>query len=74
MNVSELLAAAKALPPPEREDLCTRIADTLESPLTAEEQAWADTASRRLAELLDGRAKGGPADEVFTRARLRLGL
>jgi putative addiction module component (TIGR02574 family) len=74
MTVTEILAAAHALPPQEREALCTQIAETLDAPLTVQEQAWADVADRRAEELRSGKVKGVPADEVFAKARRRLGL
>ena len=74
MTVTQILAAAQALPSRERETLCTQIAESLDAPLTAEEQAWADMAERRAEELRSGKVKGVPADEVFAKARRRLGL
>ena len=74
MTVTQILAAAQALPPQERETLCTQIAESLDAPLTAEEQAWADVAGRRADEMRSGKVKGVPADEVFAKARGRLGL
>jgi putative addiction module component (TIGR02574 family) len=74
MTVTEILAAAQALSPQEREALCTQIAETLDAPLTVQEQAWADVAERQAAELRSGKVKGVPVDEVFAKARRRLGL
>jgi putative addiction module component (TIGR02574 family) len=74
MTVAEILIAAQALPPRERETLCTKIAESLDAPLTPEEEAWAEVAERRVEELRSGKVKGIPADEVFAKARRRLGL
>jgi putative addiction module component (TIGR02574 family) len=74
MTVSQILDAAQALPPQERENLCTQIAESLDAPLTAEEQACADVAEQRAEELRSSKGKGVPADEVFAKARRRLGL
>lgn len=74
MTAAQILTAAQALPPQERETLCTKIAESLDAPLTPEEQAWADVAERRAEELRSGKVKGVPAEEVFAKARRRLGL
>jgi putative addiction module component (TIGR02574 family) len=74
MSVSEIEAAVRALPAAEREALCERIAESLEVPLTVEEQAWADVAERRADELRTGKVQGVPADEVFRKARRKLGM
>lgn len=74
MTVAELLIAAKELPPRERETLCTKIAESLDAPLTVEEQDWADVAEQRAAEMRSGRVGGVPSEEVFAKARQRLGL
>jgi putative addiction module component (TIGR02574 family) len=74
MTVAQILTAAQALPPQERETLCTRLAETLDAPLTPEEQAWADVAERRAEELRSGKAQGVPAEEVFAKARRKLGM
>jgi putative addiction module component (TIGR02574 family) len=62
------------LPTAQREELCTQIAESLDAPLTVEEQAWADVAERRAGELRSGKVKGVPADESFAKARRRLDL
>jgi putative addiction module component (TIGR02574 family) len=74
MTAAQILTAAQALPPRERETLCTKIAESLEAPLTPEEQAWADVAERRADELRSGKVQGVPAAEVFGKARRQLGL
>ena len=74
MTLAEILTATRALPTAEREELCTQIAESLDAPLSVEEAAWAETAERRAEELRTGAVKGVPADEVFAKARKRLGL
>ncbi|MDO8541739.1 MAG: addiction module protein [Opitutaceae bacterium] len=74
MTVAQILTTAQALPPQERETLCTRLAETLDAPLSPEEQAWAAVAERRAEDLRSGKAKGMPAEEVFAKARRKLGL
>ena len=74
MTVAQLEAAARNLTPAEREELCSRIAGSLEAPLTPEEQAWADVAGHRAEELRTGKVTGVPAAEVFAKARRKLGL
>ena len=74
MTVVQILTAAQALPPKEREALCSQIAESLDAPIDREEQAWADIADRRAEELRSGQVKGVPADEVFAKARRTLGL
>lgn len=74
MTVAQLLTAAQELPPRDRETLCTKIAESLDAPLTVEEQVWAEVAERRAAEMRSGEAKGILSDEVFAKARRRLGL
>lgn len=72
--IAQLEAAARNLSPAEREELCSRLANSLEAPLSVEEQAWADLAERRAEELRTGHVTGIPANEVFAKARRKLGL
>jgi putative addiction module component (TIGR02574 family) len=72
--VAQLEAAARNLSPAEREELCSRLANSLEAPLSVEEQAWADLAEKRAGELRTGHVAGIPADEVFAKARQKIGL
>jgi putative addiction module component (TIGR02574 family) len=74
MTLNEIMTATRALPPAEREELYTQIAESLDEPLSVEEAAWAETAERRAEELRSGRVPGVPADEVFAKARRKLGL
>jgi putative addiction module component (TIGR02574 family) len=74
MTVAELFSASQALAPKERETLCTQIAESLDTELSKEQQAWAEIAERRAEELRSGNVQGVPADEVFAKARQRLGM
>ena len=74
MTMAEIMTATRELPPAERELLCSKIAESLDTPLTLEEAAWAEIAERRAEELRGGRVQGVPADEVFAKARQQLGL
>ena len=74
MTVKQIAAAVRELPTAQREELCTQIAESLDAPLTVEEQAWADVAERRAGELRSGKVKGVPADESLAKARRRLDL
>lgn len=74
MTLAEIMTATRDLPAAEREELCTQIAESLDAPLSVEEAVWAETAERRAEELRSGAVKGVPADEVFAKARRRLGL
>jgi len=74
MTVAEIVAAARELPVAQREELCTRLAESLDAPLTAEESAWAEVAERRAGELRSGKVTGVPAEESLAKARRRLGL
>lgn len=74
MTLTEIMTATRALPAAEREVLCIQLAESLDTPLTVEESAWAVMAERRAEELRSGRVQGVAADEVFAKARRRLGL
>ncbi len=74
MTIAEIVTATRELPAAEREELCRQIAESLDTPLSVEEAAWAETAERRADELRSGQVKGVPADEVFAKARRQLGL
>jgi len=43
---AQIAAAARELPAGEREELCAPIAESLQAPLTVEEQAWVEVAER----------------------------
>lgn len=73
-TVEQLVAAAKQLSAIQREELCEQLADSLDTPLTLEEAAWADVAERRAAELRSGKAVGVSVEQSLAKARRRLGL
>ena len=58
----------------EREELCERIAVSLEGPLTAEDSKWADLAEWRGEELRSGKVAGVTVEESMAKARRQLGL
>jgi putative addiction module component (TIGR02574 family) len=68
----EIMSAALALPPDERE----RLAEHLMESLDPEEQEridalWAEEAERRYKEIEDGTVKAIPGEEVMNRLRSR---
>jgi putative addiction module component (TIGR02574 family) len=74
MTRSEILQAAKALPPEQRLSVARDIALSAESDgveLSAAEwnSAWADEAERRLLEIEEGKVKEIPGEEVMARVR-----
>jgi len=69
---TEIMSAAMALPPDEREML----AEQLIASLDAEDQEtrdrlWAEEAERRLKEIVEGLVKTIPGDEVMRKLRAR---
>ncbi len=73
-TIDTLVAAAKELSPVQRTELCERIAESLDAPLSLEEAAWADVAEQRANELRTGKVKGVPVETSLAKARARLGL
>ena len=73
MTATPILTAAQALPPKERENLCAKIAASLEAPLTVEKQAWAGGVKKRAEERRSGKVEGRSAEAVFAKARPRFG-
>ena len=74
MTRSEIIQAAKALPPDERLSLAREIVLSAESDgadLSDAEwnAAWADEADRRLLEIEEGKVKEIPGEEVMARVR-----
>ena len=74
MTRSEIIQAAKALPPDERLSVAREIVLSAESDgadLSDAEwnAAWADEADRRLLEIEEGRVKEIPGEEVMARVR-----
>ena len=71
-SYDEIMSAALALPPKEREMLAEQLMETLD----AEEQErieglWAEEAERRDKEIEDGIVKPIPGEEVMNRMRSR---
>jgi 16S rRNA C1402 N4-methylase RsmH len=58
----------------QRNSIASVIAESLDTALTKQQQVWADIAERRTEELSRGKVSGVPADEVFAKARQRLGM
>lgn len=74
MTVDELKAAALRLNPETRAELARELLASLDDLSEAEiEQLWLEEAARRDRELDEGTVEAIPADEVFARARARLG-
>ena len=74
MTRSEILQAAKALPPDERLDVAREIALSAESEgaelsETEWDAAWGEEADRRLLEIEEGKVKTIPGEEVMARVR-----
>lgn len=74
MTRSEIIQAAKALPPDERLSVAREIVLSAESDgaeLSEAEwnAAWADEADRRLLEIEEGTVKEIPGEEVMARVR-----
>lgn len=68
-SYEEILEEAMALPIEERGDLAGELYD---STLTDEERALEEEWDRRAEELISGKVKGIPADEVIEEARAAL--
>ena len=71
MSVQDVEAQALKLPSHER----ARLAEALIASLDEEDEiahAWAEEAERRCEELRSGAVSGVPAEEVFSRMRIRL--
>ena len=71
--VRKIEAEALKLPPKQRARIAERLLSSLEDQVDPEnERFWLETAERRLDELLSGKVKGIPAEQVFKRARSTL--
>lgn len=74
MKRSEILRAAKALPPDERLDVAREIvlsaeSEGMELSETEWDAVWGEEADRRLLEIEDGKVKTIPGEEVMARLR-----
>jgi len=72
-TVDELESKALALPESDRARLVASLVRSLTAPDDAIAAAWLDEAEKRDREMGEDPDAGVPADEVFRRARARLG-
>jgi putative addiction module component (TIGR02574 family) len=74
MTAEQIVAEALRLPPKERAAVIDQLSESLDAaPLTEMEKLWATEARRRADELLSGKVKGIPREEVFAEVRRSLG-
>jgi len=73
MKTADLMNEATSLPLEERARLVDSLVQTLNPVDESVAAAWLATARRRLDDLDSGRVKAVPGDEVFEKARRRLG-
>ncbi len=73
MTHEEITAAALKLPHKQRAELASELLRSLDDLSEAEiEQLWNEEVDRRICAMREGRAKGIPGEEVFTRGRALL--
>lgn len=70
--LNEIVTAALALPPEERQILVERMEDSLASIPILHEEEWKAEVERRIRDLEAGRTKLIPAEEVFAGIRASL--
>ena len=69
-ELEEIEAKVRSLRPEERHELLRSLIAELDGPPDAEaEQAWLKAARSRRKELMEGKVKGVPADQVFKKVR-----
>ena len=74
MTVEQIVEETRKLPPEQLPELIERITLAAHGPIDPKiEQAWADTAMRRLAEIESGKVKLIPGVEAMARARKIVG-
>ncbi len=74
MTVEQLVAESRKLPPEQLSELIERITLATHEPLDPKiEHAWADTATRRLAEIESGKAQPIPGHITSERIRKIIG-
>jgi putative addiction module component (TIGR02574 family) len=74
MTLTQIVKETRKLPREQRAELADRISLDLAQGIAPEiEQAWGDTALRRLAELESGKTKLVPGAKVMARARKIIG-
>lgn len=72
-NVAEIEAKIRALSPEDKAELLRSLIAELDGPADADvEQAWALEAERRHREIVEGKVKTIPAEQVFQSLRARL--
>ena len=70
MTLEQIVEETRKLPPKQLSELIERISLAAHDPVDlAVEQAWTDTALRRLAEIESGKVKLIPGAEAMARAR-----
>jgi hypothetical protein len=74
MTVEQIVEESRKLPPEQLPELIERITLAAHGPIDSKiEQAWTDTAMRRLAEMESGKVKPIPGAEAMARARKIVG-
>jgi len=73
-TLSELKKKASQLPEEERAELALSLIESLDGPVDSDvEEAWQQEIERRVRQFERGEVELIPAEEVFARARRRLG-
>jgi len=67
MNTKQLIDEAVSLPVEERALVVDSLLRSLNQPVSAIDEQWAEAARRRLAELRSGDVKAIPGDDVFAK-------
>lgn len=71
--LKEIEEKIRSLEPEEKAELLRSLIAELDGPPDSDvERAWLEVAKRRHRELLEGKVKAVPGDEVFERVRARL--
>lgn len=71
--VEEIEARIRSLKPAEKTELLRSLIAELDGPADSDvERAWIDVAKRRHRELVEGKVKPVPGDQVFEKVRSRL--
>ena len=71
--VAEIEAKIRSLKPGEKTELLRALIAELDGPPDRDvERAWQEAAARRYREIVDGKVKTVPGEQVFERARSRL--
>ncbi len=72
-GTKEIIEEAQALPVEQRAMVVDSLLRTLNPPDAEMDKQWISVAKRRLSELRSGRVNPVPGEEVFAKARERLG-